>query len=212
MRTHECTGARSYKKSLFWTPPIKNMAGCRWWHFVRHHFWLMISMWTFYSRPMLLQEQSFICHTHLVDLVSQDYRDTLKKLHTCFRFYNLFSLPQVHTVIHGDYLAFGKKLLIFSSNEMDIQGNTAYSSISVQGEDISLLMFLAWGRSYANSMIPFYMCCFCTLRNLTRGEVFCSDPELIFLTDGASKGVMQLLNIIVRDKQDGVRVLLTKSS
>jgi glutamate--glyoxylate aminotransferase len=32
-----------------------------------------------------------------------------------------------------------------------------------------------------------------------------SDPELIFLTDGASKGVMQLLNVIIRDEKDGVR-------
>lgn len=33
---------------------------------------------------------------------------------------------------------------------------------------------------------------------------FCSDPELIFLTDGASKGVMQILNTIIRDEKDGV--------
>lgn len=31
-----------------------------------------------------------------------------------------------------------------------------------------------------------------------------SDPELIFLTDGASKGVMQMLNTIIRDAGDGV--------
>lgn len=31
-----------------------------------------------------------------------------------------------------------------------------------------------------------------------------SDPELIFLTDGASKGVMQILNTIIRDEGDGV--------
>lgn len=30
------------------------------------------------------------------------------------------------------------------------------------------------------------------------------DPELIFLTDGASKGVMQILNAIIRDENDGV--------
>ena len=33
---------------------------------------------------------------------------------------------------------------------------------------------------------------------------FCSDPELIFLTDGASKGVMQMLNTIIRNEKDGV--------
>jgi glutamate--glyoxylate aminotransferase len=31
-----------------------------------------------------------------------------------------------------------------------------------------------------------------------------SDPELIFLTDGASKGVMQMLNTIIRGEGDGV--------
>lgn len=32
----------------------------------------------------------------------------------------------------------------------------------------------------------------------------CSDPELIYLTDGASKGVMQILNTIIRGEKDGV--------
>lgn len=31
-----------------------------------------------------------------------------------------------------------------------------------------------------------------------------SDPEHIFLTDGASKGVMQILNTIIRGEGDGV--------
>lgn len=31
-----------------------------------------------------------------------------------------------------------------------------------------------------------------------------SDPELVFLTDGASKGVMQMLNTIIRGEGDGV--------
>ena len=31
-----------------------------------------------------------------------------------------------------------------------------------------------------------------------------SDPELIYLTDGASKGVMQILNTIIRGQDDGV--------
>eukprot|EP01018_Ginkgo_biloba_P008756 Gb_00661 [translate_table: standard] len=35
-----------------------------------------------------------------------------------------------------------------------------------------------------------------------------SDPELIFLTDGASKGVMQILNTIIRDGSDGVLLSL----
>lgn len=30
-----------------------------------------------------------------------------------------------------------------------------------------------------------------------------SDPELIFLTDGLSKGVMQILNAIIRGEGDG---------
>ncbi|KAI3839572.1 hypothetical protein MKX03_003681 [Papaver bracteatum] len=33
-----------------------------------------------------------------------------------------------------------------------------------------------------------------------------SDPELIFLTDGASKGVMQMLNTIIRGEKDGILV------
>ncbi|KAH7428822.1 hypothetical protein KP509_09G019400 [Ceratopteris richardii] len=39
---------------------------------------------------------------------------------------------------------------------------------------------------------------------LLQRDGYPSDPDLIFLTDGASKGVMQLLNIIVRDKKDGI--------
>lgn len=34
--------------------------------------------------------------------------------------------------------------------------------------------------------------------------LFDSDPELIFLTDGASKGVMQILNTVIRGPSDGV--------
>lgn len=34
------------------------------------------------------------------------------------------------------------------------------------------------------------------------------DPELIFLTDGASKGVMQMLNALIRNENDGVRKLV----
>lgn len=37
--------------------------------------------------------------------------------------------------------------------------------------------------------------------------LFCSlssDPEVIFLTDGASKGVMQILSTIIRGDRDGV--------
>lgn len=33
---------------------------------------------------------------------------------------------------------------------------------------------------------------------------FGSDPEFVFLTDGASKGVMQMLNTIIRNEKDGV--------
>jgi hypothetical protein len=36
----------------------------------------------------------------------------------------------------------------------------------------------------------------------------CSDPELIYLTDGASKGVMQMLNAIIRNERDGVWLFL----
>lgn len=35
-----------------------------------------------------------------------------------------------------------------------------------------------------------------------------SDPELIYLTDGASKGVMQILNTIIHGEGDGVMYLL----
>ncbi|KAF2301665.1 hypothetical protein GH714_028556 [Hevea brasiliensis] len=37
-----------------------------------------------------------------------------------------------------------------------------------------------------------------------RRDEYPSDPELIFLTDGASKGVMQILNTIIRGEGDGV--------
>lgn len=37
---------------------------------------------------------------------------------------------------------------------------------------------------------------------------FGSDPELIYLTDGASKGVMQILNTIIRNNKDGVKIYL----
>ena len=36
-----------------------------------------------------------------------------------------------------------------------------------------------------------------------------SDPELIYLTDGASKGVMQILNTIIRGAGDGVLFLFS---
>ncbi|KAF2286717.1 hypothetical protein GH714_023905 [Hevea brasiliensis] len=39
-----------------------------------------------------------------------------------------------------------------------------------------------------------------------RRDGYPSDPELIFLTDGASKGVMQILNTIIRGDGDGVLV------
>uniref|UniRef100_A0A2P2MND8 alanine transaminase n=1 Tax=Rhizophora mucronata TaxID=61149 RepID=A0A2P2MND8_RHIMU len=39
-----------------------------------------------------------------------------------------------------------------------------------------------------------------------RRDGYPSDPELIFLTDGASKGVMQILNTIIRGAGDGVLV------
>ncbi|KAG1347423.1 putative Elongation factor 1-gamma 2 [Cocos nucifera] len=38
---------------------------------------------------------------------------------------------------------------------------------------------------------------------MERRDGYPSDPELIFLTDGASKGVMQILNTIIRDEKDG---------
>ncbi|KAG5522084.1 hypothetical protein RHGRI_034328 [Rhododendron griersonianum] len=39
-----------------------------------------------------------------------------------------------------------------------------------------------------------------------RRDGYPSDPELIFLTDGASKGVMQILNTIIRGEGDGILV------
>ncbi|KAJ8758949.1 hypothetical protein K2173_003187 [Erythroxylum novogranatense] len=41
---------------------------------------------------------------------------------------------------------------------------------------------------------------------IRRRDGYPSDPELIFLTDGASKGVMQILNTIIRGAGDGVLV------
>ncbi|CAI0463533.1 unnamed protein product [Linum tenue] len=41
---------------------------------------------------------------------------------------------------------------------------------------------------------------------LLRRDGYPSDPELIFLTDGASKGVMQILNTIIRGPNDGILV------
>ncbi|XP_017971645.1 PREDICTED: glutamate--glyoxylate aminotransferase 2 isoform X2 [Theobroma cacao] len=41
---------------------------------------------------------------------------------------------------------------------------------------------------------------------IERRDGYPSDPELIFLTDGASKGVMQILNCIIRGEGDGVLV------
>ncbi|XP_073315504.1 glutamate--glyoxylate aminotransferase 2 [Primulina huaijiensis] len=41
---------------------------------------------------------------------------------------------------------------------------------------------------------------------IERRDGYPSDPELIFLTDGASKGVMQILNAIIRGPVDGILV------
>lgn len=41
---------------------------------------------------------------------------------------------------------------------------------------------------------------------IERRDGYPSDPELIFLTDGASKGVMQILNTIIGDEKDGILV------
>ncbi|KAL6007122.1 Glutamate--glyoxylate aminotransferase 2 [Asimina triloba] len=41
---------------------------------------------------------------------------------------------------------------------------------------------------------------------IERRDGYPSDPELIFLTDGASKGIMQILNTIIRDEKDGILV------
>ncbi|KAK6160215.1 hypothetical protein DH2020_003596 [Rehmannia glutinosa] len=41
---------------------------------------------------------------------------------------------------------------------------------------------------------------------IERRDGYPSDPELIFLTDGASKGVMQILNTIIRGAHDGILV------
>lgn len=39
---------------------------------------------------------------------------------------------------------------------------------------------------------------------IMRRDGYPSNPELIFLTDGASKGVMLLLNALIRDRKDGI--------
>ncbi len=41
---------------------------------------------------------------------------------------------------------------------------------------------------------------------IERRDGYPSDPELIFLTDGASKGVMQILSTIIRGEKDGILV------
>ncbi|VAH46577.1 unnamed protein product [Triticum turgidum subsp. durum] len=41
---------------------------------------------------------------------------------------------------------------------------------------------------------------------IQRRDGYPSDPELIYLTDGASKGVMQMLNAIIRNERDGILV------
>ncbi|XP_018450621.1 glutamate--glyoxylate aminotransferase 1 isoform X1 [Raphanus sativus] len=41
---------------------------------------------------------------------------------------------------------------------------------------------------------------------IQRRDGYPSDPELIFLTDGASKGVMQILNCVIRGEGDGILV------
>ncbi|KAF9624957.1 hypothetical protein IFM89_016205 [Coptis chinensis] len=41
---------------------------------------------------------------------------------------------------------------------------------------------------------------------IERRDGYPSDPELIYLTDGASKGVMQILNTIIRGQSDGILV------
>ncbi|CAA6668819.1 unnamed protein product [Spirodela intermedia] len=41
---------------------------------------------------------------------------------------------------------------------------------------------------------------------IERRDGYPSDPELIYLTDGASKGVMQMLNTIIRNDKDGILV------
>jgi glutamate--glyoxylate aminotransferase len=41
---------------------------------------------------------------------------------------------------------------------------------------------------------------------IERRDGYPTDPELIFLTDGASKGVMQMLNAIIRNENDGILV------
>ncbi|XP_068637318.1 glutamate--glyoxylate aminotransferase 2-like isoform X2 [Aristolochia californica] len=41
---------------------------------------------------------------------------------------------------------------------------------------------------------------------IARRDGYPSDPELIFLTDGASKGVMQMLKAIIRNQKDGILV------
>ncbi|GAB2280502.1 Glutamate--glyoxylate aminotransferase 2 [Dionaea muscipula] len=41
---------------------------------------------------------------------------------------------------------------------------------------------------------------------IERRDGYPSDPELIYLTDGASKGVMQILNTIIRGNKDGILV------
>lgn len=46
---------------------------------------------------------------------------------------------------------------------------------------------------------------------IERRDGYPSDPECIFLTDGASDGIKRILNLLIRDDNDGVQLESTRS-
>ena len=100
----------------------------------------------------------------------------------------LFLSDQVLTVIPVVSLELGRRLLTSSRGVMDIRGQIGPVCWRISSE-LRTSLFL-------------------TLLHST----YCSDPELIYLTDGASKGVMQMLNAIIRNERDGVWLFFENTS
>lgn len=94
-------------------------------------------------------------------------------------------------MIQEDFLEFDRRLQNLYRNVMDILGEP------------SLLTDLSRQRYRGYSFADFLS----FEGQLFTVELVCSDPENIFLTDGASKGVAQVLNALIRDEKDGVSFL-----
>lgn len=81
----------------------------------------------------------------------------------------------------------GRKWQSSSEGEMVTQGDMARCFLSP-----TVHFFLQFYHIFMLALILKFSC------------LIGSDPEHIFLTDGASKGVMQMLNAIIRGEGDGV--------